>query len=107
MPDDFIELFRQVSSDRVGLCLDVHHAFTNSREVFDDFIDVLDSRILHVHVADLGPAGGHVLPLGAGAVDLNHVIARLKELLTNPVIILELRSNEKVIDGFKKLKSLL
>ncbi|HLE06151.1 MAG TPA: TIM barrel protein [Candidatus Nanoarchaeia archaeon] len=77
---DFSRLFNSVDNKRVGMCLDVCHAFYESKRVFGDFIKSIGDKIFHVHLADLGLNHEHGVMIGDGVIDFNSVFSKLSKL---------------------------
>lgn len=108
---DFKKLFDSVKSPRVGMCLDMCHAFYEGENVFDEFIKLLGSRILHVHLADLGSKKEHGIMIGKGVIDFKKVFSKLRPIndvtLIPEVANSHLDKSAGLITAFKRLKSFL
>ena len=61
-------LMDNISSDRIGVCLDVGHA-NYSRVPVEQWFDVLAERVGYLHLSDNTGAFDDHLPLGQGSVD--------------------------------------
>jgi len=88
-------LFDQV--DDVGFHLDVGHANLNAvKNKTPEFLANFSDRLEHVHMSDnkSGTADLH-LPLGAGLVPWNKMVAALKEYKYDDTITLEVFSRDK------------
>ena len=93
--DDLERLFDSV--DGVGFHLDVGHANLNSeRNKTPEFLHYFRDRLEHVHLSDnrAGTADLH-LPLGAGLIPWDTIIAELKKHKYDDTITLEVFSRDK------------
>ena len=95
-PDPFLlhDLLNRVSMENVGCCLDVSHAHLYGRQAhrIGQWLDVLRTQILHIHINNtLGVIDEH-LPLNTsgGVVNYAQLLPLLAALPRNPGIVVEM-----------------
>ena len=93
----------EVITDALGNCakfvFDTKQAVRKEYNPFD-FLDVLQEKIIHIHLSDHGKNGDCLL-IGEGDMNFNEFVAKLKKYSFTGSIILELYSN-----GYKKIDDL-
>ncbi|MFA5406786.1 MAG: TIM barrel protein [Candidatus Nanoarchaeia archaeon] len=105
----FTNLFRSVTNKRVGMCLDLCHAYIVGPIFFDLIMTKIPERVLHVHFADTGANGEHGFQMGKGIIDFKHVMSRLpdKAVLIPEITNGHLNHNKGLIIAYNKIKRLL
>ncbi len=73
--DDYVELFRHIRNDRVGICVDTGH-FTSAGVDMLALVDAFADRVFHVHLKD--HVGTESKPLGQGETPNQKVLERLR-----------------------------
>jgi len=95
--------FLKEMSNALGNCakfvFDTKQAIRREYNPFD-FLDVLQEKIIHIHLSDHGKNGDCLL-IGEGDMNFNEFVAKLKKYSFTGSIILELYSN-----GYKKIDDL-
>ena len=92
-PEEIRVLFEQLSSRRVGLCLDCGHLTVFGGAPLAEWLASLGGFIGQLHLHDnLGKKDDH-LPMGRGRIDFSRLFAYLKAERTQPpVMSLEVHS---------------
>lgn len=97
-------LMERISSDRIGVCLDIGHAHY-SRVPLERWFTELGPWVRYLHLSDnMGKFDDH-LPLGQGSVDWELVNRHWKELGADVPITLETGSKESVKESLRFLRS--
>ena len=103
-PEPLHCLMAHISSDRVGVCLDIGHA-NYSRAPLTQWFDRLGERIGYLHLSDnLGQFDDH-LPLGQGSIDWEQVNTLWKRLGRDIPITLETGSLEATEESLRFLRT--
>ena len=87
-PEPLRKLRDSVSSDRIGVCLDIGHA-NYSRVPMEQWFDVLEDSIGYFHLSDNNGSFDDHLPLGQGTVDWQLIHRRWEQLGRDIPITLE------------------
>ena len=103
-PAEFLQFFEIIDNPHVGLNLDIGHA--NVSHTIDEFLETLDSKIFHVHLADNHGKRDEHLAVGMGLINWNKVIGNLVNKNFNGPYILEY-SDKYLPDTIDKVKRLL
>ena len=102
VPEPIAEIAEQISHPAFGLCLDVGHANCFSKISGEQWIDMLNSHIRHVHLHDnIGDRDSH-LPLGKGTVPKEKLFAWLKSQ-TNVSCTIECNTQKDAMDSLTVL----
>ena len=81
----------EVGSDKLGINLDIGHAYCNSSQSVKDWIKNLGERITYVHLHDNHGKSDEHLGLGKGNMALMEVLNALNEYAPNAILALECR----------------
>ena len=96
-------LYELIDGTDLYITFDVGHLNTVNSE-FEEFIDLLGDRIIHVHLHDNDGKNDNHLPLGEGSIDWNALIRNLPKDITWGIEMESLRDLEK---SLKYLQSLV
>lgn len=103
-PEPLRCLMERISSDRIGVCLDIGHA-NYSRAPLTQWFKCLGDRIGYLHLSDnLGQFDDH-LPLGQGSIDWEQVNGLWKAQGRDIPITLETGSLEATVESLRFLRS--
>ena len=87
-PEEMRELLQKVNRSNVGVTIDAGHALVCGYEA-SDFINLLNDRVVHIHLHDNHGVRDEHLPLGKGVVDYVGIIQTLKKMDYQGVVNLE------------------
>jgi sugar phosphate isomerase/epimerase len=106
-PAEIRVLFEQLSSRRVGLCLDCGHLTVFGGAPLQEWLESLGGFIGQLHLHDnLGEKDDH-LALGRGRIDFSRLFAYLKAERTQPpVVTLEAHQPDDVWESLECLERL-
>jgi len=88
---DFKVLFSELG---ISMTFDVGHAAKHDGEGVDNYLQEFRKRIRHVHLHDNNKKEDQHLPLGAGRIDMAHVVKELKSFYDG-TITLEVHSEDR------------
>lgn len=91
-PEEMQELLRKVNRSNVGVTVDAGHAQVCGYQA-TEFINLLNDRVIHVHLHDNHGVWDEHLPLGKGVVDYVGLIQTLKKQGFQGVVNLEFSLN--------------
>jgi sugar phosphate isomerase/epimerase len=92
-PAILAEIMQGISAPNVGVCLDVSHVYLyNKAHPFDEWIEVLEPHIDHVHMNNtLGVIDEHLaLNVSGGAINFSHILPVVADLSRKPWLVLEI-----------------
>jgi len=102
-PEDFARFYSETGLSDIGIVLDTGHS--NLEGQTHRFIDQFPERIVHLHLSDnMGEQDQH-LGIGYGKIDWQQLIARLKNMRFNGIIMIESVFN--VQESLTRLNDLL
>lgn len=87
-PEEVVELLEKVNRSNVGATFDAGHALVSGGEA-SEFLNVLNDRLVHVHLHDNHGVWDEHLPLGKGILDYVGIIQTLKKQDYQGVVMLE------------------
>lgn len=100
-------LLSAIDSPFFGYCLDSGHGKLFSKVPIVDWIEVLGSRLLELHLHDNhGQADDH-LPLGQGEIDFQSIFSALQRKKLQPIITIEPHQKEHLEPSLKALEKYL
>jgi sugar phosphate isomerase/epimerase len=106
-PQILNRLLSAIDSPLLGYCLDAGHGRLFSKVPIEDWIEVLGSRLLEIHLHDNhGQADDH-LPLGHGEIDFPAIFSALKRKNLQPIITIEPHQEEYLEPNLKELEKYL
>ena len=88
---DFKLLFSELG---INMTFDVGHAAKHDGEGVDSYLREFKKRVKHVHLHDNNKKEDQHLPLGAGRIDMQHVVKELKSFYDGTVT-LEVHSEDR------------
>jgi sugar phosphate isomerase/epimerase len=88
-PDTLAKLYDIIDNPQFCLCLDVGHAHVNSSVNVEEWINILGSRIGHVHLHNNDKSGDLHWPLGEGTIDMDYVVNMLTMKSPNATFTIE------------------
>jgi sugar phosphate isomerase/epimerase len=93
--DEFEELFKEIPE--LGFTLDIGHANIGKLENNSmEYVQRFRQRLGHIHLSDnLGGYGDLHLPLGAGIIDFEKILRKIKETGYNETVTLEIFSRDR------------
>ncbi len=110
LPSDYEFLFKNLPSDKIGVCLDIGHVYSTGIDVVD-FIHRFAGKIFNVHFKD--QIGSKSVPLGQGEMDLPAIVKALRDIGYDGYVALEIEQQDpaeaprNVEEGWTRLKKLL
>lgn len=105
-PDMIVALLDSLSSRNVGFCLDVGHQNAFSTRPLAEWLKVLGSRLMEVHLHDNDGRGDDHQPIGGGRVAFSTLFAYLVETGLRPVITLEPHTEASLWKSLEALETL-
>ena len=103
-PEPLRCLMAHISSDRIGICLDIGHA-SYSRAALAEWFACLGDRIGYLHLSDNQGLFDDHLPLGQGNIDWEQVNGLWKALGRDIPITLETGSLEATVESLRFLRA--
>src|SRR3989344_5613696 len=88
------KLHKSASELGISMTFDVGHAAKHDGEGVDNYLQEFRKRIRHVHLHDNNKKEDQHLPLGAGRIDMAHVVKELKSFYDG-TITLEVHSEDR------------
>lgn len=88
-PTALTRLLNAVDSPFLGYCLDAGHGHLFSQVPLVDWVEVLGSRLVEIHLHDNHQNADEHLPLGYGDIDFPGLFSRLREKNLHPIYTLE------------------
>ncbi len=102
-PEDFQRLYKETGIDDIGIVLDTGHA--NLENQTQRFLEQFPDKVVHLHLSDnMGETDEH-LGIGYGEINWQQLVAQLKNMRFNGIIMIE--SVYNVPESLTKLKQLL
>lgn len=92
-----VQAYMEAFNGRLGFLLDVAHSFMLSDEEFDEFFTEPKDLLEGVHISSNDRKVDQHLGLDRGHLDVNYVIAKLKEANFNEEIVIEVMSANDVL----------
>jgi len=86
-PYEFLELFKDLIGQGVGICFDVGHQAVFSHVNLDSWLGILGEYIAQLHLHDNHGIRDEHLPLGKGEIDFPMLFKYLKDKQIEPSII--------------------
>ena len=93
-PSILKRLLAAIDSPYLGYCLDPGHGNLFSEVAIVEWIEVLSSRLIEVHLHDNHRQADEHLPLGCGAIDFSAVFLSLREKKLKPIYTIEPHQKE-------------
>jgi sugar phosphate isomerase/epimerase len=88
-PEVLRRLLEEINSPFLGYCLDAGHGNLFSQVPLEEWVEVLGSRLMEIHLHDNhGEADDH-LPLGQGNIDFPSLFSLLKKKKVQPIYTIE------------------
>lgn len=88
-PEILRRLLKEINSPFLGYCLDAGHGNLFSQVPLEEWVEVLGSRLMEIHLHDNhGEADDH-LPLGQGNIDFSSLFSLLKKKKVQPIYTIE------------------
>lgn len=88
-PSILARLLEAIPSPSLGYCLDAGHGHLFSEVPIVEWIQVLGSRLLEIHLHDNHGKADEHLPLGWGSIDFPAIFSALKEKNIRPIYTIE------------------
>jgi sugar phosphate isomerase/epimerase len=88
-PSILARLLEAIPSPSLGYCLDAGHGHLFSEVPIVEWIEVLGSRLLEIHLHDNHGKADEHLPLGWGSIDFPAIFSTLKEKNIRPIYTIE------------------
>ncbi len=88
-PSILARLLEAIPSPFLGYCLDAGHGHLFSKVPIVEWIQVLGSRLLEIHLHDNHGKADEHLPLGWGSIDFPAIFSALKEKNIRPIYTIE------------------
>ena len=101
-PDCLAQTISDIGDERIGLCLDIGHAFVQSARPLNDWIDAFAPHLVHVHLHDNDGLQDRHLPLGEGRIDMDAVLRRLSQRAPKATLTLENMRCEPSLEWLKQ-----
>ena len=106
-PNPLRRLLDAVDSPLVGYCMDAGHGHLFSEVPLVEWIEVLGTRLLEIHLHDNHRQADEHLPLGRGNIDFPSIFSRINEKKLHPIYTIEPHDIEHLVPSLKALQKYL
>jgi sugar phosphate isomerase/epimerase len=106
-PDTLVQLLEAIDSQWFGHCFDAGHWQLFGKQPMADWLDVISSRLFHLHLHDNHGRADEHLPVGDGTIDFTPLQLKLHKLTALPSMTLEAHSEEHLKRSLHQVKKLL
>jgi len=106
-PSILKRLLEAIDSPYLGYCLDPGHGNLFSEVAIVEWIEVLSSRLIEVHLHDNHRQADEHLPLGCGAIDFPAIFLSLREKKLKPIYTIEPHQKEHLELSLRALEKYL
>ncbi len=106
-PDTLVQLLEAIDSQWFGHCFDAGHWHLFGKQPMADWLDVISSRLFHLHLHDNHGRADEHLPVGDGTIDFTPLQLKLHKLTALPSMTLEAHSEEHLKRSLHQVKKLL
>ena len=106
-PEPLRRLLDEMNSPFLGYCLDAGHGNLFSEVPLEDWVDILGSRLLEIHLHDNHGEEDEHLPLGRGSIDFPGLFSRLEEKKLQPIYTIEPHEIDLLQPSLEALKKYL
>ena len=106
-PSILKRLLEAIDSPYLGYCLDPGHGNLFSEVAIVEWIEVLSSRLIEVHLHDNHRQADEHLPLGCGAIDFPAIFSSLREKNLKPIYTIEPHQKEHLELSLRALEKYL
>lgn len=106
-PSILKSLLEAIDSSYVGYCLDTGHGHLFSQVPIGEWIEVLGSRMLEVHLHDNHRQADEHLPPGSGEIDFSSIFSNLRGKNLQPIYTIEPHLVEHLLPSFQALEKYL
>ncbi len=96
-------LMERINHKRIGVCLDIAHAFISNIDI-EEWFKELGPYIKHLHINDNDKIIDSHLELGKGLIDYKKAYEYIKKLDSNTTILIEISDYQKTLNSIKYLK---
>jgi len=88
-PEVLGRLLEEINSPFLGYCLDAGHGNLFSRVPLEEWVEVLGSRLMEIHLHDNHGEADEHLPLGQGSIDFSSLFSLLEKKNVQPIYTIE------------------
>ena len=106
-PEPLRKLLEEINSPFLGYCMDAGHGHLFSEVPLVEWIEVLGTRLLEVHLHDNHRQADEHLPLGRGNIDFPSIFSRINEKKLHPIYTIEPHDIEHLVPSLKALQKYL
>ena len=106
-PDTIKKLLDKINSPRFGFCFDTGHWLVFSKKDWQEWLEVLDNRLVEVHLHDNDGAVDQHLPPGDGRFDFIGFLRHLRAQRLSPLYTLEVHQEEDLPRSFETVTGYL
>ncbi len=106
-PEPLRRLLQAVDSPFLGYCMDAGHGRIFSEVPLVEWIEVLGSRLMEIHLHDNHGRADEHLPIGRGDIDFPALFSRLKEKKLEPIYTVEPHEIEYLLPNLEALARFL
>jgi sugar phosphate isomerase/epimerase len=106
-PDTIKRLLEKINSSRCGFCFDTGHCLVFSKKNWKEWIEVLGSRLVEVHLHDNAGEADQHLPPGEGTFDFIGFLRHLRAQRLSPLYTLEVHQEEDLQRSFETVTGYL
>ena len=89
------EIIKGVGSKNLAACLDLGHAHAFGKVSLNDWINCYGEDLKYIHISDNNGEKDQHLSLGEGNINFATFFQRLKEVVNNPISILEIHGDQQ------------
>lgn len=104
-PESMLRMLDAINDPRAGICLDAGHANVVSKIPVTQWIEILGSRIRHVHLHDNHGQHDEHLPPGQGSMDIPAIMEKLDQFAANATITLECMDAQGAVNWLNTYKN--
>ena len=106
-PDTLIQLVDTIDSEWFGHCFDAGHWHLFGRRPMNEWLEAIDSRLLHLHLHDNHGRADEHLPVGDGTINFSDLYRHLATLSSPPSVTLEAHSLEHLKRSLSQVRRFL
>ena len=100
-------LLDAIDSPFLGYCMDAGHGHLFSKVPLVEWVEVLGSRLVEIHLHDNHRQADEHLPLGRGDIDFPAIFSRIQEKNLHPIYTIEPHEIEHLMPSLQALEKFL
>ena len=106
-PDTLVQLVDSFGSKWFGHCFDAGHWHLFGRSRMAEWLEVISSRLFHLHLHDNHGRADEHLPVGKGTIDFSPLQLKLQNMSPRPSMTLEAHNPEHLRQSLQQVRILL